>query len=81
LNYLNPSSDPWSGNGLPYYRLTTLRVYNDESATFTYETVDPVVTNWNQTSATVYKCSLNDEEQVRFQLRGGEVNQVSLLIP
>jgi hypothetical protein len=65
-----------AGNGIPYYRLTTLRVYNDDSATFTHEIVDPLVVNWNQTSSTVYKCSLSDEKQVIFQLRGGEVNQL-----
>lgn len=61
---------------MPYYRLTTLRVYADDTATFTLETVDPVVVNWNQTSSTVYKCLLNDEEQVQFKLRGNSVKQV-----
>lgn len=61
---------------MPYYRLTTLRVYQDDTATFTFEIADPTVVNWNQTSTSVYKCSLTDENQVKFELHGSEVAQV-----
>lgn len=49
-----------TGAGVPYYTLETLRVYENELATFTIETADPTVTNWAQTSETVYSCQLSD---------------------
>jgi len=49
-----------TGAGIPYYTLDTLRVYEDELATFTIETADPTAKNWAQTSETVYSCKLSD---------------------
>ena len=49
-----------SGVGLPYYKVETLRVYEDEHATFTLEVADPSLENWVQTSETIYSCRLND---------------------
>lgn len=49
-----------SGAGVPYYTLDTLRVYENDVATFTIETADPTVRNWVQTSESVYSCQLRD---------------------
>ncbi len=49
-----------TGAGVPYYTIETLRVYENELATFTIETADPTVKNWAQTSETVYSCQLSD---------------------
>lgn len=49
-----------TGAGVPFYTLETLRVYENEVATFTIETADPTARNWVQTSETVYSCQLGD---------------------
>ena len=57
------------GESKPFYRLNTLRVYDNSTATFTMEFVNTTSYDWSQSGYVKFSCDMNDEKQIKFQRR------------
>lgn len=68
-----------AGLDAPYYKLYALRVYQNETATFTVETVAPNPEVWNQTSSARYLCELSKVKEVSFMKKEAKAYRLSTL--
>jgi hypothetical protein len=64
------------GENPSFYRLNTLRVYENNTATFTIELVNTTVVNWSQIGYAQFLCDLKDERQVKLQKRSSKSMQL-----
>jgi hypothetical protein len=60
------------GKNKPFYRLNTLRVYENNSATFTIEAVNTTVYDWAQVNYVKYLCDMSNSNHIRFRQRSTE---------